>query len=242
MHYLPVIDILDGSAVHARRGDRTRYQPLHSPLARTPAPLDVFAGYLSLYPFETCYIADLNSLLARGTSDHEIAIVVAQHPSVEFWIDAAFGARDLLPEYLQQSNVRCIIGSESLSALARYEALRTALAPYTEPVLSLDFRNREFLGPPALLATTACWPRHIIGMNLARVGSGEGPDLDLLQRLRGSAPTAAIAAAGGIRDAHDLATLSAHNISYALIATALHNGKLSADDLRRFASTEPVNP
>ena len=72
MHYLPVIDLLDGIVVHAQRGQRDDYRPLVTRLAARPLPRDILDGYLSLYPFKACYLADLNALMARGTADHEI--------------------------------------------------------------------------------------------------------------------------------------------------------------------------
>lgn len=236
MHYLPVIDLLDGIVVHAQRGQRDDYRPLVTRLAARPLPRDILDGYLSLYPFKACYIADLNALMARGTADHEIQTLVAQYPTQQFWIDAAFGTRATLPAYAGAANVRCIIGAESLRSLARYHTLRAHLALMQQPVLSLDFRGANFLGPAELLATPALWPQRLIAMNLARVGSAEGPDLALLRALRVAAPTATLAAAGGVRDAADLAALQSLAVSHVLLASALHAGALDAATLHAFAT------
>lgn len=230
---IPVIDLFDGQAVHAIRGLRESYRPLVSALSCSPSAFDVTAGYLKLYPFRHCYIADLNALRGLGDGNHEIAGLLAQHQNLEFWIDAAFGVRERLPSYLASSNARGIIGSESLCHLADYDRLRASLAQYLEPVLSLDFKGGQFLGPSGLLDAPHRWPHRIIAMNLDRVGSGEGPDFDLLRQLHTSAPHCSFAAAGGIRHEQDLMQLGSLPVAFVLLATALHDRRIDASALER---------
>ncbi|MSR14647.1 MAG: hypothetical protein EXR86_08800 [Gammaproteobacteria bacterium] len=233
MILIPVIDLFDGLVVHAVRGQRDAYQPIVSQLASTPSPAAILAGYLAVFPFTHCYIADLNALRAHGDADREIATLLTQHPGIEFWIDAAFGARRPLPLYLGSPNARGIIGSESIATLADYHRAFSSLTGGLEPMLSLDFKAGEFLGPAPLLQETTLWPQRVIAMNLDRVGSKEGPDLDTLQHLRARSPRSLLTAAGGIRNADDLSALNDLQIAHALLATALHNGQLSAEDLAR---------
>ena len=141
MQYVVVLDLFDGGVVHAVRGARAAYRPLVSPLALSSVPATVLTGLREVYPFSHCYLADLNALQVRGDSDREIATLVTQYPTVEFWIDAALGARATLPAYLRASNVRAVVGSESLVSLEAYVELRAALAQLREPVLSLDFKE-----------------------------------------------------------------------------------------------------
>ena len=68
-------------------------------------------------------------------------------------------------------------------------------------------------------------------MTLARVGSGAGPDLDRLRAIREIAAGRDIYAAGGVRDSADLAVLKRAGISGALVATSLHDGRLTGSDL-----------
>ncbi len=228
---VPVLDLLDGLVVHAVRGERTAYRPLHTPLAPTSHAPAILAGLLGLYPFRHCYLADLNALQGRGESDHEIADLVAQHAQLEFWVDAAFGARTTLPVYLAAPNVRCVIGSESLRDLSAYLACRARCAGRLEPILSLDHLAGAALGPSALFTQPAWWTSRVIAMNLDYVGSSRGPDLALLARLQHSAPDCAVIAAGGVRDAADLHALHTQGVAAVLLATALHDGRVSAPAL-----------
>jgi phosphoribosylformimino-5-aminoimidazole carboxamide ribotide isomerase len=71
----------------------------------------------------------------------------------------------------------------------------------------------------------------VIVMTLARVGSGAGPDLDRLCTVRDAEPGRRIYAAGGIRDAADLLALKRAGIAGALVASCLHDGRLSGKDI-----------
>ena len=59
---IPVLDLKGGAVVRARHGLRHSYAPIVTKLARTSAPLDIAAGLLTVHPFRTFYIADLDRL------------------------------------------------------------------------------------------------------------------------------------------------------------------------------------
>jgi uncharacterized protein related to proFAR isomerase len=103
--------------------------------------------------------------------------------------------------------------------------------------LSLDFRGDQFIGPPELLENAALWPQRIIVMTLARVGSGEGPDLARLGAIIARAGSREVYAAGGVRDAEDLRALRGIGAAGALVATALHSGAITRRDIEDIASS-----
>lgn len=235
MQCVPVLDIRQGMVVHAVRGARDHYQLLQTPLAPDAEPAHVLSGLLALHPFRCCYIADLDAIQRKGHNDHRIAMLAAQHPNLEFWVDASFGDRAAMPWYTALRNVRCVVGSESLQELAVWQATRTRCSGRGEPLLSLDHAKGAALGPQDLNANPALWPSKVIAMNLDRVGSRDGPDLDLLAQLRRAAPGRQLIAAGGVRDGRDLATLAASGVNAVLLATALHDGRIDARSLADLA-------
>ena len=95
-------------------------------------------------------------------------------------------------------------------------------------MLSLDFRGEAFQGPPELLADPGLWPKRVIAMTLARVGSGAGPDFERLAALRAAAPELELYAAGGVRDIRDIEILARAGMRGALVSTSLHDGRLTA--------------
>ncbi|AHB49149.1 nickel transporter [Hyphomicrobium nitrativorans NL23] len=132
-------------------------------------------------------------------------------------------------QLLYPDTISRVVGSETLKAIEDYTQTREAAG--LDAPLSLDFRGEAFLGPPELLANTDLWPARIIVMTLARVGSGEGPDIARLASIVARAGAREVYAAGGVRNADDLNALRDIGVAGALISTALHAGTITRDDL-----------
>jgi phosphoribosylformimino-5-aminoimidazole carboxamide ribotide isomerase len=64
----------------------------------------------------------------------------------------------------------------------------------------------------------------IIVLDLARVGTGTGPDVELVREIRRALPRTELVAGGGIRDAADLERLADAGADAALVGSALHHG------------------
>ena len=229
MRCVAVVDLKAGQVVHAMRGDRQHYAPVRSRLCASADPRAVVAALRDRLHVGAFYVADLDAIQRCGTSRELIADLVAEHADCEWWIDADFGAPSRLEAYLQQPNVKAVIGSESLQAADELAAVLGALPRPADAILSLDHRAGHCMGPAALWQAPASWPAKVIAMNLDRVGAGAGPDLALNARLRALAQ--AVVAAGGVRDAQDLALLEEAGVSDVLLATALHDGRIGPAEL-----------
>ncbi|MGH8549628.1 MAG: HisA/HisF-related TIM barrel protein [Methylococcales bacterium] len=230
MEIIPVIDIKGGRAVHAKRGFRERYEPLTTPLCREGDPLALANSLLSLYPFRTMYIADLDALMGTGSNLNLIQSLVASFPKTVFWIDQGlshlqFRNPTLLPWIT-------VLGSESLT-----EAVLTNLPvrPH-QMILSLDFSTSGLLGPETLLENDRYWPERVIIMNLTSVGGENGPDWPRFETFRRTWPDRKFIAAGGVRDEDDLQRLASLGFTGALIATSLHRGAVSRSAIERSMS------
>jgi phosphoribosylformimino-5-aminoimidazole carboxamide ribotide isomerase len=231
---IPVIDLKAGIVVHARMGQRDRYRPIETPLSATSDPVDVVRGLMSLHRFDILYVADLDAIERNGDNRMALARVKAAFPGLTLWVDNGIDALDSAQRFLDSELGHLVLGSETQADLD----LVRHFAHAPRAVLSLDFRADAFQGPPALLSEPACWPRRVIAMTLARVGSGAGPDLERLRAVRESAAQAPamsrqIYAAGGIRDAADLAILQELGIAGALVASCLHDGRLRGEEIAR---------
>ncbi|HEY6834296.1 MAG TPA: HisA/HisF-related TIM barrel protein [Pseudolabrys sp.] len=229
MDVIPVIDLKGGTVVHARMGQRDLYRPIETPLARGSDPVEVARGLMSVYPFITLYVADLDAIAGSGDNRAALARVKQALPQVTLWVDSGIADMPAATEWLQQALGHVVLGSETQTDAD----LVHHLANDPRAVLSLDFRGAVFQGPPALLANPTCWPERVIAMTLDRVGSHGGPDLDRLRVIKGKARK--VYAAGGVRDAADLRALSEAGIAGALVASSLHTGRLTAEDLHKIA-------
>ena len=87
MDVVPVIDLKGGVVVHARRGERDRYRPIETPLSPTSLPIDVVRGLMSLHPFATLYVADLDAITRQGDNDAVVGALKEAFPRVTFWVD-----------------------------------------------------------------------------------------------------------------------------------------------------------
>ncbi|PKO52130.1 MAG: nickel transporter [Betaproteobacteria bacterium HGW-Betaproteobacteria-2] len=227
MDIIPVIDLMDGQVVHARHGDRHNYRPIQSALCTGSEPLHIIDSLLRLYPFKRLYIADINAIQERGHHADLIKRFRSQYPALEIWMDAGIHQPETASDW-HQHGVLCVIGSESLPDMASYQSIRQALGESL--VLSLDFSRSKFLGPDKLLQDRSLWPKRVIAMSLDKVGSGNGPDMELLNGLQNA--TTQIYAAGGIRNVTDLLTLAGCGVAGALIASVLHAGQLTNEQIQ----------
>lgn len=188
----------------------------------------VLHALLGLHPFRRVYVADLDAISGRSsthmTALHMATIQEARQslPDLEFWVDSGVADAATLQRVLQ-AGLTPVLGTESLRTTALLDAPAASGA-----VLSLDYRNGQFLGPPMLEQDAGAWPARVILMDLGRVGSDSGPDFTRLAELRRRLPDHEIYAAGGVRDTEDLRRLEALRINGVLIATALHEGRLGA--------------
>jgi phosphoribosylformimino-5-aminoimidazole carboxamide ribotide isomerase len=225
---IPVVDLMAGRAVHARRGRRDTYTDLVSPLCASPRPEDVVAGLLALHPFERMYVADLDAIMGRGHHADALERIRHRHPRLELWIDAGIGDDADYTAWRERSLGRLVLGTETLRDATLPDRCRQR---GDRPVLSLDYRGDAPVGATCLFDDAALWPDDVIVMTLARVGSGEGPDLERLAAVRDRAGDRRVYAAGGVRDARDLRVLRAAGVAGALVATALHGGAVGPADL-----------
>jgi phosphoribosylformimino-5-aminoimidazole carboxamide ribotide isomerase len=228
LEVVPVIDLKGGVAVRARHGDRASYRPIETPLSLTSDPLDVVTGLLSVHPFRTLYVADLDAIEGRGDASAAINRIAKKFPQLSLWVDNGCAdlaaAQDFLTEFRSAS---LVLGSES----QRDQKLVAALCKNPRVILSLDFRGERFVGPPTLITDPNLWPDRLIVMTLAKVGSGTGPDFDRYVGIKEKADGRAIYLAGGLRDRADLTSVKASGAAGILVASALHDGRITSADL-----------
>lgn len=223
---IPVLDLLAGQVVHARRGDRATYRAVKSVLCNNAQPLAIVEALRRLHAFDTFYVADLDAIQKRGNHHDMIGQLARANPDMKFWVDGGYATPE---DFSLPMNCEPVVGAESLT----HPSQAARIGEVTERwILSMDFRGDEFLGPAALLDDARLWPAQILAMNLARVGSAQGPDVDLIRRLATAKPDASIYASGGIRGLADFVAARRSGAGGALVATALHDGTIDSDTLR----------
>jgi phosphoribosylformimino-5-aminoimidazole carboxamide ribotide isomerase len=237
MRVVPVIDLKGGVAVHAVRGDRERYRPVRSGIGDGSDPVGLARAVRDRFGLDELYVADLDAITG-ATGNADVVAALAQEARV--MVDAGTAEVTAIAQLLELGVARVVIGTETLPGDQALRRIRSEL-PDAPLVLSLDLRGGALISPdPALsgmgaadaLASLAdAGVREVIVLDLLRVGSGEGPDVTLIGELHARFPDLALLAGGGVRHAADLGALAGAGAAGALVATALHNGTIVADEL-----------
>lgn len=232
MRIVPVLDLKSGVVVHARRGLRSEYAPLRSPLVDGCEPVAVARALCALCRTSTLYVADLDALAGKPV---DVATLTALAAVAEPWVDAGATTPERMAALARAGVARNIVGTESLGADGA--DIRAARSPAPRRMLSVDLRDGRLISPrpelagrePAAAAplATALGVRELLVIDLLRVGSGSGPPLDAVAQLAETLPGLKIYAGGGVRDDADLDALESAGATGALVATALHESKIT---------------
>jgi phosphoribosylformimino-5-aminoimidazole carboxamide ribotide isomerase len=242
-----VIDLLDGRAVHARGGRRETYQPVRCVAERAIEPGDTFAlarGYIEQLGISELYAADLDALTGRPSQEELVATLAAFGTlrGAPLLLDAGVTSVDGARHAIALGADRVVVALETLPG---YGALREVCAAVggERVAFSLDLRNSRPIvasagaipadEPADVVASRAkeAGAGTVIVIDLARVGTGRGLDLELLARVRDATPGLTLLAGGGVGGFDDLAQLGDAGCDGALLATALHDGRIGAIEI-----------
>ena len=235
MQLIPVIDLMQGRAVRAVRGDRQSYRPIVSQLCTGSDPVAVARALCAHCASDTLYVADLDAIVHQRPQADVLCALLQALPGLTLWLDAGFAnavSADALSAAAGHDARRIvpIFGSESLHST---QALAACFSPGRPPgILSLDRRGGERLDPAGCWEAPELWPQRVIVMTLERVGADAGPDLQTRSR-QVQASVAPARLVGGARAAcampRDLEQAAAGAGAQAwLVASALHDGRLPA--------------
>ncbi|MDQ1262814.1 MAG: phosphoribosylformimino-5-aminoimidazole carboxamide ribotide isomerase [Euryarchaeota archaeon] len=219
-----VLDILNGAVVHALRGERSRYEPISS-FSRIVSDSEPLSVIQAIHPKEV-YIADLNLLTCRGDN---LSVINEISRSTKTLADTGISSvkdLDLLSEL-----VIPVLGTETAS-LSLIEA---AAGKGRQIVVSIDMRMRRVLSSDSCLAGQTPIEllerlnhldlKEVILLELDRVGTSSGLDIAFLEEAQRVSENP-LMLGGGVKDERDLALLEKIGFSGALVATAVHNGRI----------------
>jgi phosphoribosylformimino-5-aminoimidazole carboxamide ribotide isomerase len=242
-----VLDLMSGEVVRGMAGRRQDYRPVRSLLTASSRPLDVAHAFRDCFGLTELYLADLDAL--GGAAPAWQTYAALQGAGFRLWVDA--GVRDAVgAQALARAGVETIVvGLETVTGPA---ALAEAAGDLAERVVfSLDLRDGVPLGDVSswaggeagVIARQAIrlGVRRVLVLDLARVGTAGGPGAeDLCRQLAVECPQVEVSAGGGVRGRADLERLRENGVKAALVASALHDGRLARQDLANWeTSTVP---
>src|SRR5262249_1584665 len=243
MQVIGVIDLRGGQAVHARAGRRDRYQPVQI-VAGAPItsgdPVALARADAERLGLPELDVADLDALGGQPSQDAPIAAIAAI--GAPLLLDIGVTSIDRAGHALALGAHRVIVALETLSGFDTLDRTCRALGG-DRVAFSLDLRD----GRPIVASAAGIGPGEtpqsltaralsagvgtVIVIDLARVGVGGGLDVELLARIRTAAHGVALLAGGGVRGSGDLERLAAAGCDGALVATALHDGRLGIGEI-----------
>jgi phosphoribosylformimino-5-aminoimidazole carboxamide ribotide isomerase len=255
LQVIPVIDLKGGQVVRGIAGRRAEYQPIRSKLVSDAGPRSV-ARAITQLGFTEAYVADLDAIDGGEPAWETFGAVAAF--GLDLWIDAGISttarALQLARIPVEHRVTGIVAGLESLpepGLLVEW----LAIAGPDRLIVSLDLRDGR---PITQVESWRTWSaesigraaidlgvRRLIVLDLARVGVGQGAGTEQLCRaLRNYSPDIELTAGGGVRGPKDLESLAQSGCDSALVASALHDGRLGGLTNARSTSeeNEPSQP
>ena len=236
---IPVIDILNGRVVHAVRGKRKEYRPLQSILTKSTAPEEVARVFKEL-GFSELYVADLDAIIDCSISFQPLK-TITEKISIKLMVDAGITNIERAQKLMANGVSKLIIGTETLQS-KKFVEQAVDIFGSDRVIVSLDLKGDKIL---VKLGFDGCLKpiclledfkqkgvSQVIVLDLARVGSGEGINIDFLKEVIAQVGVE-VYVGGGVRNINDLVELKNIGVSGALIATALHNGKITVAQLKQ---------
>lgn len=240
MRLIPVVDVMRGEVVQARAGDRKNYRPLRSRLIEGCDPLTVSQRLGQHCGTREVYLADLDAIV-DARPHHELYAdldAAGLHVFLDSGVRSPAEARVLT----QHRGLQIVLGLETLAAPCILgEVTREVSAERL--VFSLDLRDGRPIASSSWPESTSEVVRivveqgltRLIVLDLAGVGVDGGvPTLELCRDLRHRHPHLELITGGGVRDGRDLSDLCQAGVDGVLVASALHEGRLTEEDIATY--------
>ena len=244
MQVIPVLDIKNRLVVRGVAGEREKYQPIQSKLVESAKPQDVARALVSLLGATTVYVADLDAI-EKGKLNQRIYEQINK-AGLRLWLDAGVGNAERAEQVLERCGGLApdlVVGLETLESPAALRELVRIIGP-EGCLFSLDLKQGQPLTKietwqalsPRQIAeeALAAGVRRFIVLDLADVGVGAGTStLDFCRTFCDDHSGIELIAGGGVRNFDDLEYLAHAGCSAALVASALHDGRLTSEDIER---------
>lgn len=231
-----VLDLMSGSVVRGVAGNRSQYLPIVSSLISGSDPLDIARAFREQFAIERLYLADLDAI-AGGRPAFEL---FEQLSSDGFQLAVDIGIRTTR-DAVEFSTIRApsiVVGLETIASPAELGRIVDHFGG-DRIIFSLDMKSGIPLGWPGLqpieivAAAVDAGVGHVLLLDLHRVGVGNGIGVeDLVRETLKCWPHLHLWTGGGVRDAGDLYDLDQLGVRGVLVASALHDGRLSRRDGR----------
>jgi phosphoribosylformimino-5-aminoimidazole carboxamide ribotide isomerase len=256
MDIIPVLDLSHGVAVWAQAGNRAHYEPVASSLVPDGAgdAVVLLRAFRRRLGATSCYVADLDAIQG-GAIQRAMLRELAQLETGfagAIMVDAGAHSPESTFEVLACGASQVVIGLETLRAFTDLAAIVRIVGEHRvlfsvdlrmgRPMLHAEMREAAGAAPDAVSVASQAVDAGVgslVVLDLARIGTGRGTDLELIESLRRRFPSVRLLAGGGVLARQDLERMRDAGCDGALVASAVHTGTITAADLADLAA-EPV--
>ncbi|MFX0144693.1 MAG: HisA/HisF-related TIM barrel protein, partial [Candidatus Hodarchaeota archaeon] len=236
---IPVIDILNSTAVHAKKGLRKEYKPLSSSLFQSSNPIEIIRKIKKIFNLFEFYIADLDAIIHKSPN-FQLLKKLLNISDIKVILDPGITDLEEIYYYKEFKIKKLILGLETIKS---FKVINQSLEVLNQSnlIISIDMYKGEILSKAKGIRNKnlieiierieSLGIKSLILLDLFRVGQKIGgiPPLylNILKNFNGD-----IFVGGGIRDFKDVLDYKEQNFSGVLIATALYDGTIDVEKLR----------
>ncbi len=249
---IPVLDLMIGQIVLAKAGNRDEYRPVETPLTFSSQPIEVAKAMFNQTSCDWLYLADIDSF-AGASPNWGVYNELLNH-GFGLWIDANWMIDDRFEQIHEKiespERLEVILSSETLSSLDQFSTFGQLIEKGIQPIFSLDRKSGQTITQPGELSELAPIElvheaykqgvRSLIVLDLDSVGTMKGVQskddgvVPLIREIKSELSDMKITSGGGIREVNDLKSLIDAGCQHALVASAIHQRKLTPDDIMQF--------
>ncbi|MDQ0359564.1 1-(5-phosphoribosyl)-5-[(5-phosphoribosylamino)methylideneamino]imidazole-4-carboxamide isomerase [Breznakia pachnodae] len=227
MIILPAIDIIDGLPVRLYKGDYNQMESVEGTILDLAVVFEKEGA-----PF--LHLVDLDGAKTGKLVNHEKIIEVAKTLSIPVEVGGGIRTLEDITYYLENGVERVILGT---SAMEDENLLVTALAQYGERIaVGVDFKDDYVYGRGWLQSSDLHYidfskyleklgVKTIIVTDISKDGTLEGPNLEMLNRLKDEV-SIQIVASGGIKSIDDIRALNDLKLYGAITGKAMYHKTL----------------
>jgi len=238
---IPVIDILNSKAVHAIKGERSKYKPLESNLINSSEPIEIIKVLKKDFNFKEFYIADLDAII-KNRPNMDLLSEILKIPEINVIVDPGIKDKEDLLYYSKYKLKKLILGLETINNLEVVNDGLKILGEY-KLIVSVDMFKGNLISkikelktqnPIKIVNTLKKFGvRELLLLDLFRVGQKIGGIPPIYLKIR-KIFKGAVLVGGGIKDFRDVLNYYNNKFNGILIATALYDGSISMDKLKIF--------
>ena len=244
MNVIPVIDLKNGQVVRGVAGQRDQYRRIQSQIVANAAAGPVARALGEVVRHQRFYVADLDAIAGAEPDWHAYEQIRAGGGAI--MIDAGVNSVERAGALVafadrQPERVSIVVALESSANPDELQQLVARIGS-KRAVFSLDLREgRPFTGAAgwrhlsaqdiAKCAVQSGFERMIV-LDLAAIGLDAGPRvLELCRHIRDRHSHVELTSGGGVRSVDDLRLFHRAGCDNVLVASALHNERITRSDL-----------